>query len=113
MARLSIVFSYDHWWAIPSNSSVHYRFVGANTEEEYANVQSLQNAMTFGQSSVEQVLPRVLDGVTEESMPQVVEQLYVATDELFFNTVSYAIFTSETTLWNDIIRAGEALGEFV
>jgi hypothetical protein len=46
-------------------------------------------------------------------MPQVVEQLYIATDELFFNTVSYAIFTSETTLWNDIIRAGEALGEFV
>lgn len=114
MATLTIRFTYGRWY-ISSNASSGpgYYFKGETAEEQFVNVQRLQNAMVQGQGSVSAELPEIFDRVTPGQEQEIMDELFESTGELFFE--ANAVFDSAegADLLVDIVEAGEALAAFV
>lgn len=114
MANLTIRYSYGSWYMSANNSSgPGYYFRGKTAEDQFVNVQKLQNAMTQGQAQVEGELAEILDRVNPGQEGEIMEELFEGTTELIFETTDVYICEEGADLLIDIAEAGEALAAFL
>lgn len=101
------------WRAYVTNSPIEYTFAGDTVEDQLQSVKILSDAMQQGQGAVVQQVQAVFQNVASGDEQLVVDQLYMDSTELYFD--SELIFASDagSTLLLDIVEAGAELAAVI
>jgi hypothetical protein len=101
------------YFAMISNGGPRYRFIGADSEAQAAQVRALQQAMLGNTQEVEMRIGTILqevDGTALTENATVVRELFGIANRLAYLDQG-VVYTATDSLFDEIVNAGQALGD--